>query len=103
MEQNADLSDIKIIFACGECTFATTDRSELDSHLVTVHERSEIFKYDNEQSSTQPSTLEYVSPAPLLLAPINSQVSLGPDKNQACRCPTLYLYRSRLAMYLNST
>ena len=92
MEQNADLSDIKIIFACGECTFATTDRSDLDSHLVTVHERSEIFKYDNEQSSTQAPTLEYVSPTPLLLAPISSQVSLVPHRNQASRPSTLYSY-----------
>ena len=74
MNPSQDLDDIKIIFACGECTYATTDRSELDSHLVTVHEKSELFKYDTEPP-TQQGTLQYVSPGPIVLAPINSQVN----------------------------
>ena len=74
-----DLDDIKIIFACGECTFATTDRSELDAHLTTVHEKSELIHYDNATDtavlpSSQPTTLQYVSPGQLVLAPITSQV-----------------------------
>ena len=43
MTQVQGMDDIKIIFACGECTFATTDRSDLDSHLVAVHEKSKPF------------------------------------------------------------
>ena len=74
MNPSQDLDDIKIIFACGECTYATTDRSELDTHLVTVHEKPELFKYDNEQP-TQQTTLQYVTPGPIVLAPINSQVN----------------------------
>ena len=77
MTQVQGMDDIKIIFACGECTFATTDRSDLDSHLVSVHEKSDLLQY-NQQSDILPSNqstgLEYVTPGSIVLAPINSQV-----------------------------
>ena len=80
MNPTQDMDDIKIIFACGECTFATTDRSELDSHLLSVHEKSEILHYDNVSAATvlpssQQATLQYVASAPIMLAPISSEVS----------------------------
>ena len=82
MNPTQDMDDIKIIFACGECTFATTERSELDSHLATVHEISgkpELLQYDHSTDTTiipsaQQTTLQYVTPGNILLAPINSQV-----------------------------
>ena len=83
MNSNQDIDNIKIIFACGECPFATTDRSELDSHSTTVHEirgKPELIQYDNSTDTTiipsaQQTTLQYVAPGPIILAPINSQVN----------------------------
>ena len=82
MNPSQDIDDIKIIFACGECTFATTDRSELDAHLAAVHEirgKPELIQYDNSTDTAiipaaQQTTLQYVAPGPIILAPINSQV-----------------------------
>ena len=73
MNPSQELDEIKIIFACGECTYATTNRLELDSHLLTVHEKSQLLKYDHEPSA-QRGTLQYMAPGPIVLAPINSQV-----------------------------
>ena len=80
MSQVQGIDDIKIIFACGDCSYATTDRSDLDAHLVTVHEKSDLLQYnqpsDNPVLTTnQPTTLEYITPGSIVLAPINTQVT----------------------------
>lgn len=79
MSQVQGIDDIKIIFACGECSYATTDRSDLDAHLVTVHEKSDHIQYNQPTdspvlTSNQPTTLEYLTPGSIVLAPISSQV-----------------------------
>ena len=80
MSQLQGIDDIKIIFACGDCPYATTDRSDIDAHLVTVHEKSDLLEYnqpsDNPVLATnQPTTLEYITPGSIVLAPINTQVT----------------------------